>query len=185
MADFKTRVGDLTNFGATDDTALADWLNEGYRELVNIFPPNLKELCYSNLQFTSTPEGTEVESISTSKIGTVFAHNLECRQIPPKHKFKAANSSSFFYATSSDPVYYIEGSKLNVLPYDSPVTYYYIASPAIAVADSSVDNFPDEAEYLLAYYASIKALQRLMSDLNTNSDITTCLLYTSPSPRDS
>jgi len=177
VANFKTRISDLTNFASTDDTAVADWLNEGYRELVNTFPPNLKELCYSNLKFTSTPEGTEIESISTSKIGTVFAHDLECRQIHPKHKYKSANSSSYFYATSSDPVYYIEGSKLNVLPYDSPVTYYYVAAPSIAETDSSVDNFPDEAEYLLVYYASIKALQRLMSDLNTNSDITTALTY--------
>ena len=38
MADFKTRIDDLTNFSSTDDIAISDWLNEGYRELVNIFP---------------------------------------------------------------------------------------------------------------------------------------------------
>ena len=162
MADFKTRIDDLTNFSSTDDIAISDWLNEGYRELVNIFPANLKELCYSSLEFTSRPEGMELESLTTSKLGAVFAHNLECREITPRHKYKAANSNSYFYATSSDPVYYIEGSKLNVLPYDSPSTYYYIASPSITVTSESVDNFPDEAEYLLVYYASIKALINLL-----------------------
>ncbi len=179
MADFKTRVSDLTNFESTDDFALRDWLNEGYRELVNVFPPNLKELCYSNLKFTSTPEGTEVESISTSKIGIVFAHDLECRQIQPRHKYKAANSSSYFYATSSDPVYYMEGSKLNVLPYDSPVTYYYIASPNITETDSSVDNFPDEAEYLIVLYASCRAIHRLM--VNKSSNLPTFVNIAPPS----
>ena len=37
MADFKTRVDDLTSFGSWDDIALADWLNEGVKELINTF----------------------------------------------------------------------------------------------------------------------------------------------------
>ena len=38
MADFKTRIDDLTGFASTDDTALSDWLSAGARTVLNILP---------------------------------------------------------------------------------------------------------------------------------------------------
>ena len=38
MADFKTRIDDLTGFGSTDDVAIVDWLTAGAREIIDVLP---------------------------------------------------------------------------------------------------------------------------------------------------
>ena len=35
MANFRTRVDDLTAFSTTDDVALADWLAEGCKAIID------------------------------------------------------------------------------------------------------------------------------------------------------
>ena len=41
MANFRTRVDDLTAFTTTDDTALADWLAEGCKVVINAMPKSM------------------------------------------------------------------------------------------------------------------------------------------------
>ena len=36
MADFQTQVSDLTGFASTDDVALASWLADGCKEIINV-----------------------------------------------------------------------------------------------------------------------------------------------------
>ena len=38
MADFKTRIDDLTGFASTDDNALSDWLTSGARQVIDVLP---------------------------------------------------------------------------------------------------------------------------------------------------
>ena len=70
--------------------------------------------------------------------------------------------------------------------------YYIISNPSVAFGDVSIDNFPNEAEYLVVLYSSIKGLHRLMNNKSSSlpsdiSEITLSLVgsslpvYTSPS----
>ena len=172
MADLKTRVADLTRFASTDDVALADWLKDGVAEIVNVLPPDIKQMCYTKVGFTSNAVGSEAETIG-AEVGDVFAGSYVCREIHPSNKYKAAASGGMFLATATDPVYYIENSKINVLPASTSSFYNLLVLPAPAVTDSSIATFPDWLEYLVVLYASRKALQRLMGDKSTNlpSDI--------------
>ena len=170
---FKNQVDALTGFAGTEDDALTDWLQAGAREIINILPPNLKQYCYSKQTFTSAAANSEAETMITGQLGSVYAGSVECRQIRPMDKHKASTSTSIEFATATDPVYYVEGNKLNILPASSSGIYYVIANPTVAHGSTSIDNFPNEAEYLVTLYASVKALQRLMNNLNSNSDIDT------------
>ena len=168
---FKNQVDALTGFAGTEDDALTDWLQAGTREIINILPPQLKEYCYSKQTFTSAAANSEAETMITGQLGSVYAGSVECRQIRPMDKHKASSSTSLEYASSTDPVYYIEGNKINILPASSSGIYYVVPNPTVAHGSTSIDNFPNEAEYLVVLYASIKALQRLMNNITAISNL--------------
>ena len=161
MATFKVQIEDLVG-AVADDAALTQWFQDGTREIINILPPYLKEYCYSKQTFTSAAANSEAETMITGQLGSVYAGSVECRQIKPTDKHKASSSSSIEYASATDPVYYIEGNKINILPASSSGIYYVVADPTVANTDSSINNFPNEAEYLVVLYASIKATEFLM-----------------------
>tara|TARA_R110002012_G_scaffold283639_2_gene474076 strand:+ start:942 stop:1550 length:609 start_codon:yes stop_codon:yes gene_type:complete len=161
MATFKVQIEDLVG-AIGDDNALTQWLQDGTREVINILPLSLKEYCYTKQTFTSNAANSEAETMITGQLGSVYAGSVECRQIRPTDKHKASSSSSLEFASSSDPVYYIEGNKINILPASSSGIYYVVANPTVAHGSSSIDNFPNEAEYLVVLYASIKATEFLM-----------------------
>ena len=61
---------------------------------------------------------------------TVLASYGHIRDLPskngsvdPKDKFKAADSNSIHLASATDPVYYIEGGKLNIFLEVSPLLH--------------------------------------------------------------
>ena len=172
MATFKAQIEDLVG-AVGDDTALTDWLQAGTREIINILPPDLKQYCFSKQTFTSNAANSEAETMITGQLGSVYAGSVECRQIRPMDKHKASDSASIQYASATDPVYYVEGNKINILPASSSGVYYVVANPTVAHGSTSIDNFPNEAEYLVVLYASIKGLQRLMNDMNSNTAIDT------------
>ena len=172
MATFKAQIEDLVG-AVGDDTALTDWLQAGTREIINILPPDLKQYCFSKQTFTSNAANSEAETMITGQLGSVYAGSVECRQIRPMDKHKASDSASIQYASATDPVYYIEGNKINILPASSSGVYYVVANPTVAHGSTSIDNFPNEAEYLVVLYASVKGLQRLMNEMNSNTDVTT------------
>ena len=164
MATLSAQIQALSGTNITE-TELDQWCEDGVRELVNIFPENLKNMCYGKNTFTSAAAGSEAETIATKHIGSVYAGTVKCREIDPKDKFKAADSDSLHVASATDPVYYIEGGKLNILPASSSGIYYAIADPSInADVDSAISSFPNEAEYLVVLYAAIKALESLTID---------------------
>ena len=162
MATLSAQIQSLV--GSITETEIDQWCEDGVRELVNLFPPNLKEMCYAKNTFTSAAVNSESETIATKNISNVFTGDIECRQIHPKNKYKASDINNIEYATSTDPIYYIEGSKINILPASSSGIYYAIADPSIdASAVSTVANFPDEAEHLVVLYAAIKAAESLLA----------------------
>jgi hypothetical protein len=184
-ASFKTRIGDLTGFASTDDTALSDWLNDGIREIINAFGNNYDLLaqCATTQSFTSQAVGSEssASALNTGKILTVTMGSYPCRKIDPRQKFFAGDSSAFASsqmekASTSDPVYYIESGYINALPSGNITKYSEVQYPVadITAGTSGISGFPDEAEHLVVLYASTKALHQMMSNKSSSlpSDVT-------------
>ena len=166
---FDTEIQALA--GTATQTEMDQWMNDGAREVMNLLPPHLKEYCYSKQTFTSAAANSEAETMITGQLGSVYAGSVECRQIRPMDKHKASDSNSLEKASSTDPVYYVEGNKINILPASSSGVYYVIPNPSINASDvSTIDNFPNEAEYLVVLYAAIKVLQNKMNE-KSRSDL--------------
>ena len=177
MANFDAQITDLVG-GTIDQTACDQWMEDGVRELINVFPSNLKEMCYTKNTFTSAAAGSEAETIASQHLGNVFAGSYVCRRIGGIDKYKASDSGDVMYATSTDPAYYVEGGKLNILPASSSGVYYLIPDPSIdADAVSAISNFPNEAEHLVVLYAAARQLLQYQSTMSSswNEDITTAL----------
>ena len=184
-ASFKTRIGDLTGFASTDDTALSDWMNDGIRELINAFSNNYDLLaqCATTQSFTSQAVGSETSAsaLNTGKILTVSMGSYPCRKIDPRQKFFAGDSSAFASsqmekASTSDPVYYIESGYINALPSGNTTKYSEVQYPVadLTAGTSGIGTFPDEAEHLVVLYASTKSLQQMMSNKTSSlpTDVT-------------
>ena len=170
MATLSAQIQSLA--GSVVESEIDQWCVDGVRELTNLFPPHLKEYCYSKQTFTSAAANSEAETMITGQLGSVYAGSVECRKIRPMDKHKASSSGSIEYATSTDPVYYVEGNKINILPASLSGVYYVIADPSIdANVDSAISNFPNEAEYLVVLYAAIKVLQNKMNEMGGISDL--------------
>ena len=165
MATLSAQIQALTGTNV-DETQLNQFCEDGVRELINLFPQNLKNMCYTKNTFTSAAAGSEAETIASKHIGSVYAGTVQCREIDPKDKFKASDGNSIHKASATDPVYYVEGSKLNILPASSSGIYYLIPDPSITAnsGDGHIANFPNEAEYLVVLYAAIKNLEHLSVD---------------------
>tara|TARA_R100001594_G_scaffold27455_1_gene52246 strand:+ start:1022 stop:1633 length:612 start_codon:yes stop_codon:yes gene_type:complete len=161
---FKNQVDALTGFASTEDDALTDWLQAGAREIINILPKHLKEYCYTKQTFTSAAANSEAETMITGQLGSVYGGSVECRRIKPQDKHKASDSNSLEKASATDPVYYVEGNKINILPASTAGVYYVVPNPTVAHGSTSIDNFPNEAEYLVTLYAAVKAIERRMLD---------------------
>tara|TARA_A100001201_G_scaffold141981_1_gene138876 strand:- start:1215 stop:2381 length:1167 start_codon:yes stop_codon:yes gene_type:complete len=193
MATFKVQIEDLTG-AISDDSALTQWLTDGAKEIINILPPKLKEKCAS-ISILNATNGTtlDMDSGDNGRFGEIIqvtrlsadsgGYHIPCRKLHFMYGDLANDSSSIYYASATDPAYWVTSnssgaSTLFVKPTTTnaqPANVYRVAYPSVAHGDSVVANFPDEAEYLVVLYASIKALQRLQNDLSSNSDITTAL----------
>ena len=171
MATFQVQVEGLTSLsiGTTPTTAeLTQFLTDGAKEVINNLPSNLLTICCASQSFTSAAINNEVEEVDTGKILAVFAGNYEARKISSNNKHKANSSTSILYATATDPVYYFQNSKLNVLPALSTCLYEEVQYPAVAYSASTIASFPDEAEYLVVLYAACKSLQNAMGAMQAS-----------------
>ena len=173
MATFEAQVEGLTSLSidsssAPTQTDLTQFLTDGAKELINIFPPNLAELCASSQSFTS---GT-ADTLNTGKVLRVFRSDGDikqpCRPIPASYKGRYSDPDDMNYATVTDPVFYIENNSLDVLPNGGTCTYSEVQYPAVTYSSTSISVFPDEAEHLVVLYAAIKTLQNKMGSKSSS-----------------
>ena len=180
MATFKVQVEDLTG-GISDDAAITQWLTDGAKELINLFTPSLLERCKDFSTLDTSPNS--LTNIDTrGKIINIMRNDGSINQvahyIDPKFNGQVTDSTSLYFATVASPKYTIYGTNLYIYPTPSdaqPAYVEHVQFPAVAHGDSSITKFPDEAEYLVVLYASIKSLQHSMMDLLINSDVNTAL----------
>ena len=181
MATFQAQVMALTGINISSSSTnpteaqLTQYLTDGAKEVINHLPKHLLPLCSAEQSFTSgTPD-----ALNTGKVLNVFRNDGDikqpCRQIDSSYKGRVLDSDDMDYASVTDPVYYIENNTMDVIPNSGAVTYSEVQHPAVVYSADSISIFPDEAEYLVPLYASIKSLQNALSAKSGNSNITTAL----------
>ena len=183
MATFEAQVEGLTSLSidgssAPTQTELTQFLTDGAKEILTALPAD-KKMMYStsnaldNSTTYLTLGGSEVLGVMRDD-GTI---NQPCRRIPSSMSGRAQDSAEMTYGTTSDPVWWVVNNILSIFPEPSSegATVQTLAYPDVAYGDSSITKFPDEAEYLVPIYASIKSLQNAIASKAGNSDITTAL----------
>ena len=203
MANFQEKVNDLVGFGTTDNDALVDFLNDGVKEIISMMPSEMKQKC-SKVSILNADNGTTLDLDGRGPILQVTRKEasdkkqVPCREIQPMHSDLANDSSSLHYASVTDPIYYQTSnssgaSTIFVLPTPTnaqPSNVYYVAYPLFDTSgsgdnvdiddasDTSIPNFPDEAEHLVVLYAAIKVAERLLAieeDVELYSPVITTL----------
>ena len=186
--DFAARIHALSGFDAdnTSDTKTGDdfdesaaqWMTDGAKEVINILSKSPK---YIHLLTTSN---TLNSSSTTLSLSNVTAINIvlndgtrvqSCRRIDAARRGRVNDINDLMnYATTSDPVYWIKSGILEIFPTPSDsntATVETISYPIFTAGDSgtydiisatSMSSFPDEVEYLIVLYASIKAIEYMM-----------------------
>ena len=177
---FKDQVDALTGFATTENDALSDWLTAGARTILNILPINKLERVASNTNFTSTVDVEDKKILSVVRRDENNSDIAKpCRKLLPSQMGTVQDSSYMEFATTSDPAYIIFDKVLNVFPtvVSSNHSRLVAIDTSITVAHgaTNIDNFPDEAENAVVLYAARNAIQRLMNNIQSNSDITTAL----------
>tara|TARA_R100001015_G_C4633360_1_gene198176 strand:- start:1115 stop:2728 length:1614 start_codon:yes stop_codon:yes gene_type:complete len=174
MADFETRIDDLTGFGSdTDRNAIDDWLTSGARTVLNVLPLNKLLRIADKDDFTSSidVEGKKIISVLRIDAGN-NDYRMPCRELPPSMMGKVEDANYMEKATASDPAYIIFNNELNTFPASASANDSRLisinTSITVAYNASSISDFPDEAEEAVVLYASRNALERLMNDLHTN-----------------
>jgi hypothetical protein len=174
MATFEAQVEGLTSISIDGSSAptqaeLTQFLTDGAADVINSMPRALKLLCATEDTFTSTAVGSEAETLDSAQVLSVTLNDgtieQPCRLIPAVLRGRASDSGDMIAATTTDPVYYIYNGKLNALPASRSCKYLEVNNPAVAYGDSAIANFPDEYEYLVALYASIKSIGNKLSSL--------------------
>jgi len=167
MATFSAQVVDLVGT-FSDETALDSFVTEGANEVISAMPRRAMERVAEETAVTdgtTTSEGHKILYVLRND-GTI---DQPCRQVPAYKRGRIQDSSDMEFATTSDPVYYIQDGKINIFPNGNglmvSIPTYSQSSPLDASDISTITNFPDEYEYLVVLYAAIKALQQNLSGL--------------------
>ena len=168
MANFDVQIQALT--GNAEQAEMDQWMTDGAREVINILPLRLKTVCKDFATLDTSPNSLnnidtrgEIFSVIRSD-GTV---NQPCEYIDSKFNGQVTDSTSIYFATKLTPKYTVYGNTLYVYP--SPTDAYpayveHVQFPSIdASTVSTIDKFPDEAEYLVVLYAACKVLQNKMN----------------------
>jgi hypothetical protein len=190
MANFDAQIQALA--GTANNTEMNDWAANGAKEIINVLPPNLKAKCTTFTLLNASATIVDLDAIG--EIMHVTRENADsgyyapCRKIPAMYGDMSNDSGNMMhYASETDPVYWIDSNGSNAAtlfvkptPTDAqPAKAYHISYPSITCSDvSTIPNFPDEAEYLVVLYASVKVLQNKMNEMNSNTDITTAFTAT-------
>ena len=174
---FKDQVDALTGFGTTENDALSDWLTAGARSVLNSLPLNKLERIASNENFTNNidVEGKKILAVVRKDNNHASKIYTPCRKLPPSMMGRVNDTNYMEAASESAPAYIIQNDVLNTYPAsnsssDSRVVFVN-SSITSAHGDTSISNFPDEAEYAVVLFAARQALERKISDANVDEDI--------------
>jgi len=159
MATFQTRIEDY--IGSVGDTAAeSDWLTEGARIIADRLQPDRLMLYATDKDDT---DGSTGISLAGGRPLSAHKSNYPATRITVNEKAMAADSDSNHYASTKDPVWYVDAQKGYVLP--SGGTIKWFVYPTVAYSGSTISNYPSEAYGALVLYAAIQGQVRIISDL--------------------
>ena len=178
---FSDQIKSLTGIDTSNSTIqgyLTQWLTDGHREIINVLPSDKLEECTSVATLSNSPSTLDYSVATVGKILSVTREDADtgsrqiCRKVSPAHRNLLEDSESMmYYATATDPAYYMYNTSLNIFPVPTATQtaeVIYIYLPSVAYNATSISYFLTEAEYLVVNYASIKALQYLMNQISGN-----------------
>ena len=152
----------LANIQSDLDT----WLNNGYKEILNILPPYMYDAIATE---TNTTDATSLQNLTTTKVLSVMRMSPSgyktCRPITSDMRGRIEDEDDLHYATEDDPVWFWGSlGNLTVKPNSSDMLIRHINYPTTldASEDNDVDYLPDEAEPALVLYVAIKAGEYLL-----------------------
>ena len=156
MATFQVQIEDMIGVvettagsGSSDTTALSSFLTDGAKEVINMMPSSMLITCATEQTFTPKAVGSEDETLNTTKIFNVRRNDgtidQPCRLIMSSMKGRASDPLEMDFASETDPVYYLENNKINILPSASTAVgkYSEVQFPSVAHGDSPISTFPD------------------------------------------
>ena len=172
---FSARVNGLTGINISDyDDLLNDWCSEGAIEVINHMPDDMLWQVATTSTFNNN---SSLTTLLNNKLLSVTmtdgTREQPCREIPVAMAGRAGDSTDMAYATVADPVYYkvSDGAapKIKALPDStSPVrlcTVHHVTFVAVnAGSDTAIATFPNELEHVVVLYASIKAMEAMVTD---------------------
>ena len=168
MATFKDRIEDLAGtIPATADGEqfLKDGVIDVVVRTVTSHPTHIPLFCKEE---SISDSGTTVHDVHVHE---VIRGGKTCREIPSTGRNAAVDSSSLFYASEDDPVYYFLNEKIYVKPTGGTVTMSLIQHGTVNSWDtgtSSVDNMPDHHYNQVIMYAGIQVLHHKMVEMNSS-----------------
>lgn len=178
--NFGAQINSLTQFDGNTETASEEgenfttlanqWLTDAAKEVFNLLPFKLKEKCLTDTILTNSPTNMDLDGvgqiISVRRKNSDSGYFIECRKLEQGQIGLVTDPSSLYYASVNDPVYYISSqsdvTSLYVIPTptaNQTAIVAHMGFPTVDHAHSSIDNFPDEAEYLVVLRAAITATQ--------------------------
>ena len=176
LTGFDGDSASASEIGENYDDITAEWMNISIREVANILPPILKEKCTTETTLNHSQTTIDLDTLG----GEVLYVNrlsadsggsrIPCRKVPSMYGELSNDSNSLYKASETDPVYWIlssgDAAILNVIPTptaNQTAIVYHVGNPSIAYNDTSIANFPDEAEYLVPLRAAITAAEYLIA----------------------
>ena len=188
---FDTQIAALIG-GTVDQTACDQWAADACNEIINQLPAVLKTKCATRSTLNNSATTLDLDGkgdiIHVVRLSADSGgYQIPCREIPSRYGDLSNDPNDLnYYATASDPVFWVSANSsgnptlfVKPLPTANQLAYVnHIAYPTIDNGtDNSIDNFPDEAEYLVVLYAAMKQLLQYQSTMSSswNSDITNAL----------
>ena len=154
----------LANIQSDLDT----WLNNGYKEILNILPPYMYDSIATEY---NTTDATSLQNLTTTKVLSVMRMSPSgyktCRPITSDMRGRIEDEDDLHYATEGDPAWFWgDQGSLTVKPNSPDILIRHINYPTTldASASNAVADLPNEAEPALVLYVAIKAGEYLLAN---------------------
>jgi len=177
MATLSAQIISLVGETPTQ-SELDTWCLEAVKEIAMQLPASMHEKCSDKSTLNTS---TTTLDLNTATVGRVLyctrnngTYDKSCRLVSSSEAHLVDDSTATnFYATADDPAYFLRDNKAEIKPNPdgNGASFYHILYPSgVTYDDSSISNFPQEAEYLVVLYAAIRAVQERMANEASNED---------------
>ena len=171
MATFKDRIEDLA--GTIPATADGEqFLKDGVVDVVHrTITAHPQHMPLFAKEETIGDVATDVHDVH---VLDVTRDSKTCREIPAGGRHAAGDSSSLFYASTDDPVYYFLNEKIDVLPAGGTKTMSILTHGAVTNWDSgssAISYMPEHHYHQVIMYAAIQLLEHKLAEFGDDEDI--------------